>query len=338
MWMKQTIGEQRQIMTALFEPALLNLSKVSVVVWSDLDSLDKVLSTHFASIPHCHLVYAVDKFGKQISSNISTNGIDNSYRNQDLSRRPYCVSLYPKRHFTLSSVYISHTTGRPCISALQPVMEGQQFLGFVAADFDIRHLPLSINSKTSSYGQHHHYNPVNKPKRQRRVTNIFDKYQDDIQGILNKLISKHGVFHVMIHYTSTQVLLWQMDDPYEYAIYEIEQLLDPDMYLVYPRCSYPDKAKVSTRTVQQVLKRFRTLRLADDSIYLRSGSLNIMNALVGLTFSCEGTEYWQTEEFLGKDICDWFETRPVNGNEPRHFLNVSHPANISNFQFPSYNL
>ncbi|HEW97815.1 MAG: hypothetical protein DRR16_08745 [Candidatus Parabeggiatoa sp. nov. 3] len=333
MWMKQTIGEQRQRMTGLFEPALLNLSKVCVVVWSDLERLDKVLSTHFASIPHCHLVYAVDKFGKQISSNISTNDIDNSYRNQDLSRRPYCVSLYPKRHFTLSSVYISHTTGRPCISAVQPVMAGQQFLGFVVADFDIRHLPLSLDSKTSYYGQPHHDNPAQK--RPRRLTNLFDKYQDDIQGILNKLISEHGVFHVMIHYASTQVLLWQIDNPYEYRIYEIEQLLDPDMYLVYPRCSYPEKAKVSTRTIQQVLKRFRTLRLADDSIYLRSGSLNIMNAMISLTFSCEGTEYWPTDEFLSQNICDWFETRPVNGNEHPHFINVSHPANISNFQFQS---
>jgi hypothetical protein len=336
MWMKQTIGEQRQLMTALFEPPLLNLSKACVVAWSDLDSLDKILNTHFSSIPHCHLVYAVDKFGKQISSNISTNGIDNTYRNQDLSRRPYCVSLYPKRHFMLSSVYISHTSGRPCLSAVHPVMDGQQFLGFVVADFDIRHLPLSVNSKTISCQQSQQQNLAQKQKRPSRATNLFDKYQDDIQGILNKLIREHGVFHVIIHYNSTQVLLWQMDEPYEYRIYEIEQLLDPDMYQVYRRCPYPDKAKVSTGTVQQILKRFRTLRLADDSVYLRSGSLNIMNAMVGLTFSSEGTEYWPIDTFLSKDICDWFATQGMNGQDYRHFINVSPPSNLSNFHFPSY--
>jgi len=320
MWMKQTISEQRKLLTTWFEPAMLNLSKICVVVWPDLDSLDEILSRHFASIPHCHLVYAVDKFGKQISSNISANGIDTTYRDQDLSRRPYCVSLYPKRHFMLSSVYISQNTGCPCLSAVQPVIdERQNFFGFVVADFDIRRLPLSVKPpKATPFPQQHHYKTPHKSSQPRRVTNLLDKYLSDIQGILNKLISEHGVFHCTLHYSSATAQLWQMDDPYQYCLYDVEQLLDPDMYQIYPRLPYSDKAKVSCREVQLVLEHFRILRLADESIYLRYGSLNIMNGMVGLSFSFDGSQYMSVPDFLNKDLSYWFEQAAMNVNLRLH--------------------
>ncbi|RKZ92031.1 MAG: hypothetical protein DRR19_05430 [Candidatus Parabeggiatoa sp. nov. 1] len=331
MWIKQTIGEQRKILTAVFEPAMLNLSKICVVVWSDLDSLDKVLSTHFASIPHCHLIYAVDKFGKQITSNISASGIDTSYREQDLSRRPYSVSLYPKRHFMLSSVYISQHTGRPCISAVQPVVDDQQFfLGFVVADFDIRHLPLSVTHPTPpSFRLQQHCPPLHKSQPQ-RITTLLDNYLGDIQGILIKLISEHGIFHVTMHYSGAQVMLWQMDDPYQYRLYDVEQLLDPDMYLSYSHHRYPANAMISIRQVRPILERFRILRLVDESIYLRSGSLNIMNGMVGLSFSFDGSQYLPVPDFLDKDLSYWFGQAANNANPP--------PKGNEKGQCPSPNL
>jgi hypothetical protein len=43
----------------------------------------------------------------------------------------------------------------------------------------------------------------------------------------------------------------------------------------------------------------------DETIYLRSGMLNIFNGLVGLTFSCDGSHYMPWDEFLEKDIEFW---------------------------------
>lgn len=316
MWIRPTIGEQRKTLTALFEPPMLNLSKQCINFWFDLEGLDQVLSTHFASVPHCHLVYAIDKFGKQVSSNISASGIDPSYRNQDLSRRPYSVSLYPKRHFMLSSVYISQTTGRPCISAVQPIIDEQQFLGFVVADFDIRHLPLPVtpSKDTQLLWQPSHFNTFHKQSQPQRVTSPFDKCLNDVNGILNKLISEHGVFHCTLHYLSGQTILWQINEPYQYRLYEIEQLLAPDMYQTYPRQTYPINANLSQRQVRQVLERFSSLRLGDDSIYIRTGSLNIMNGMVSLSLSGEGSQYMSAETFLGKDLSFWFGQKAVNEN------------------------
>ena len=42
------------------------------------------------------------------------------------------------------------------------------------------------------------------------------------------------------------------------------------------------------------------------NVYLRSSSLNLINGMVGLTFSCDGSLYINYEEFLSTDISFWF--------------------------------
>ena len=48
----------------------------------------------------------------------------------------------------------------------------------------------------------------------------------------------------------------------------------------------------------KILEGFRELRLKDPQIYLRSGSLNVINGIVGLNFSCDGSHYINFDEFL----------------------------------------
>jgi len=43
----------------------------------------------------------------------------------------------------------------------------------------------------------------------------------------------------------------------------------------------------------------------DEMFYLRSGTLNIFNGVVGLTFSCDGSHYLPWEEFLNKGHDFW---------------------------------
>jgi hypothetical protein len=51
---------------------------------------------------------------------------------------------------------------------------------------------------------------------------------------------------------------------------------------------------------------FRKLRFADDNVYLRAGSLNIINGMVGLNFSCDGSHYMPFDELLEKSTEFWF--------------------------------
>jgi hypothetical protein len=56
---------------------------------------------------------------------------------------------------------------------------------------------------------------------------------------------------------------------------------------------------------KEVLNRFRELRFIDENIYLRSGSLNIFNGMVGLNFSCDGSHYMPWSDFLSLDMDFW---------------------------------
>jgi hypothetical protein len=334
MWVKM-IGKQSKALRAIFEPTMLKLSKACVLCWSDLERLDNILSMYFSSIPYCHLVYAVDKFGKQISSNINAYGIDHSYRNQNLSKRPYSINLYSKQQFILSSVYISQNTGRPCISAIHSVNDdSQQFLGFIVADFDLRNLPLAISSYK---GNSLPYNCKHRQASELGYRNTFDKYHTEFQGILSKLIIEHGLFHVTIHYSSAQVMLWSMDDPYQYRVYDAKQILDQDMYLVYSRLPYPANAKVSNYQIQQVLELFNDLRGVDEHIYLCSGSLNIMNGMVGLSFSFNGTKYMSVKEFLNKSWYHWLESVTNNVKESADSKTFSINKNFNKSFFATLN-
>ena len=49
----------------------------------------------------------------------------------------------------------------------------------------------------------------------------------------------------------------------------------------------------------------RQLRTADETLYLRSASINIFNGMISLTFSCDGTHYMSWNDFLDKDTSFW---------------------------------
>jgi ABC-type siderophore export system fused ATPase/permease subunit len=66
------------------------------------------------------------------------------------------------------------------------------------------------------------------------------------------------------------------------------------------------KAIVDTVCIARVFQQFKELRFTDETIYLRAASLNIVNGMVGLNFSCDGSHYMHYEEFLEKSMPFWF--------------------------------
>ena len=64
----------------------------------------------------------------------------------------------------------------------------------------------------------------------------------------------------------------------------------------------------NTAEPRAILQTFRDLRFMDETLYLRSGTLNIFNGIVGLTFSCDGSHYMPWTEFLDKRVDFWLGT------------------------------
>ena len=94
----------------------------------------------------------------------------------------------------------------------------------------------------------------------------------------------------------------------------MDDLSGSNVCLAYPRRKYFERAIVPPAAIGKILDQFKALRFADEVIYLRSGSLNIVNGKVGLNFSCDGTHYLHYNEFLEKGIEFWLGDESTQEN------------------------
>jgi hypothetical protein len=69
---------------------------------------------------------------------------------------------------------------------------------------------------------------------------------------------------------------------------------------------YPVNTVIPPGKVNAVLEVFKRFRLADATVYLRPGSINIINGMIGLDFSCDGSYYIDYREFLDNCKGDYF--------------------------------
>lgn len=140
---------------------------------------------------------------------------------------------------------------------------------------------------------------------QQRVHNEFDERLDEVALRVERLLREHGVFHAKVHFSSGQITLWLLHDPLRYRVHVKEEFLNSDFCRMYPAAPYPDEATVPPDAIRQVLNQFKRLRNLDANIYLRSGSLNLINGCVGLNFSCDGSHYLGYTEFLRRGADLW---------------------------------
>ncbi len=308
---KDSIYLQRENLGRLLREPLERLAERCAQVWGDREALDAVLLDGYADIPHCTYLYCVDTQGVQICDNVGPDGLMIEQFGRDRSHRPYMKEAVPAWGFLLSDAYISLMKKRPSLTALQVVRHDDRILGYLGADFDLRDLP----SPSARYEEPGHWRQVKGDPAIRgtvmyqcRAESLMDSNLPQAMSILEELLTDRGVFQCLIHFSSSQVTLWTVDDPYRYRILDHEALSDPDICLVYPPHSYPDDTLVPEKDVVRILDTLRQLRMADENIYLRMASINLFNGMISLTFSCDGTHYMRYDEFLGKSIKFWFGT------------------------------
>ena len=305
---QQTILEKKAALADAVSAPLARLAERCAALWPDADALDRALLDGLPSVPDCHLLYAWDVNGIERSSMIRASGPDPSWRGRDLSERPYLKHHLPFQGIMLSSVYLSTYTYEYCLTALQAVRRENQLLGFIAADFAVNDLlrDSQLSAQDARWKQFRGDPSVRGTVfMQTRTHSVFDEHIDSALERIDMLMREHGVFHGKIHFSSGRCSFWLYDDPYGYRLHGVEEIIDPELCLAYPVRPYPEKAITPASDIIKVLEQFKTLRFLDETIYLRSGSLNIMNGMVGLTFSCDGSHYMPVAEFLKRDTNFW---------------------------------
>jgi hypothetical protein len=307
--LKHAIEQQRRKLEGLLHDPLQRIAERLPAAWPDREALDRVLEEGIAEIPQCTFLYVVGTDGVQISDNVARSGLLPEYFGRDRSQRPYMKEVVPVDGFLLSDAYISLRARRPSLTALQLVRDAQgNALGFLGADFDLRHLPdtASLYEETTEWRQIKGDPSIRGTVfQQSRTESPMDRDMDAILSILEELFTERGVCQAVLHFSSSRATVWTLDDPYRYRILTHEALSDPDTCLAFPHRDYPDNARMPSHAVRPILDNLKALRFADETVYLRSSSINLFNGMVSLTFSCDGSHYMTWDDFLERSVDFW---------------------------------
>jgi len=150
---------------------------------------------------------------------------------------------------------------------------------------------------------------------QQRAQSYFDPHLDRVHEIVRTLLLHKGVFNIRIHYSSSQLTCWFCDDVYRNRVYVREEVLDPAFLDQFRNQTVAHlRPVVDADEVGRILTEFQRLRLTDEQIYLRIGSLNQINGRIGMTFSCDGSHYIDHRTFFEK--LDTFGTSAEDAPPP----------------------
>ena len=306
---KDAVHRQRIVLAERLSLPLAKLAANCEPVWSNREELGKVLFNAFSTVPYRLYMYALDTNGIQISDNVTAEGIIREQYGRDRSSRPYMCEAVPAWGFLLSDAYLSLRVNRPSITALQIVRRGDQVLGYIGVDFDLRDLPVT----SELYEESEEWRQIKGDPAirssvflQHRIESPMDKDIEVACAIIEELIADRGMFQGVIHFSSSRATAWFMSDPFRYRILDSEALSDPDICLLYPAHPYPFDALIPRDSIASIMNVMKKLRLTDETFYLRSASINIFNGMISLTFSCDGSHYMLWHEFLDKDENFWF--------------------------------
>jgi hypothetical protein len=310
-----SIVRQREALKTLLRDPLTQAAQACSQVWGDRQCLNAALAQAWAQFPIGKYLYAMDTQAIQISDTINRDGTVANDLGRNRADRPYMNERVPSTGFLLSQAYISQRAKRPSLTAIQIVRDAAgRVLGFIGADFDLRNLPLT----GKLYDEPTHWRQIKGDPairgtvfHQTRSDSQMDIHIDTVLGVLEELMAGHGVYHVILHFSSSRAIIWLFDDPYRYRLLDIDALTDPNTCLAYPKRHYPADAVVPREKIRAVLDGLRSLRFMDEMFYLRSGTLNIFNGVVGLTFSCDGSHYLPWDEFLNKGYDFWASGKMV---------------------------
>ncbi len=143
--------------------------------------------------------------------------------------------------------------------------------------------------------------------QQQRVESLFDTSINRVHEIVHTLFTRKGVFDAKIHYSSSQLTCWFAHDPFCYEKFVRDEVLDNGFLDRFPDGDHAGRTPViEPGDIERIFREFRRLRMTDQTIYLRNGSINLINGMINMGFSCDGTHYIDHKTFFEK--LDRFET------------------------------
>jgi len=145
---------------------------------------------------------------------------------------------------------------------------------------------------------------------------LFDRQMDAVLARAEYLLT-HGAFHIKLHFSGEQLTCWWFNDPLRYRVYRGEEVLAEPML---DKCGQGEimGLEIAEAEVTLILRAFKRLRHRAGDSRLRSASLNRVNGMLGLSFSCDNIHYLSHREFLYTPKMPW--DTPGLGNAENRYL------------------
>ena len=312
----RTITQQQELFCAWVSTPLRNIADHCNQSWSDPvlteAQLTRTLMESMKQLPQYALCYLISPEGIMMTPTISHQGCEWDDLGKDVSERPYFKERIASQPFYLSPPYISTKTNLPCMTAVQSITRNGELFALLAIDFDGSAKPHTTFGKSLQQHTQIKGDPSIRQQlfAQTRTITPMEEQIDTVHHHATELLHHHGAFHVQLRYSRSTTNVRFTERPYHDSLFTLEELLHSSSANRQPISAM---ATVDAEQIPAVLALFKQLRLADENIYLRSGSINIISGMVELNFSCDGTHCLPMDEFLAKRIEFWL----APGSEPK---------------------
>jgi len=126
----------------------------------------------------------------------------------------------------------------------------------------------------------------------------FDDDMDRLMEICSQLIQRYGVFHLSIHFSSSQLVCWTYDNPYSFQVYTAEEVFSQQFLRLFAPLDSNLHTCISRDQVDNVLQAFRSLRQQREGSELRNAAVHMINGYIALSFACDDTRYINFKNFI----------------------------------------
>lgn len=145
------------------------------------------------------------------------------------------------------------------------------------------------------YEQDHsmHLNTISK-----KISNHFDDRVEELAFIIENLISNKGVYHLSIHYSSSQLVCWTYDNPYSYQVYTADEVFSKSFMRFFSPLQPKIHTCIQNNMIPSIVNVLQGLRQKECGSELRNASIHTINGYIGLAFACDDTRYINYKDFL----------------------------------------
>ena len=126
----------------------------------------------------------------------------------------------------------------------------------------------------------------------------FDDRLDEVLNIVEELLLRKGFFHLVVHFSSSQISCCTFDNLYSFQLFTAEEVFSNVFMQHFVSTGSRIQTSIRRNQVRPLLDALKYLRNRKQNSELRNASLHLANGLIGLSFACDDTRYINFKDLL----------------------------------------